>query len=578
MADLSVIIAAREEEFLQNTIDDVLKKMRGDTEIIVILDGYWPDNGMPIHERVTVVHHEESIGQRAAVNEGARISKAKYIMKLDAHCSVGRGFDLKLAKDCEYDWTVIPRMYNLWVFDWKCHKCGKRTYQADGKPEKCEDCGTTDRFEKKIVWKAKTNPVSDFMRFNKDMKFKYWRSYKDRPEAQGEICDLMSSIGACFFMHRERFWDLGGMDEDHGSWGQFGTEVACKAWLSGGRHVVNKKTWFAHMFRTGKGLGFPWPMSGRAAQFARKYSQDLWLNDKWEKATRTLSWIVDKFSPIPDWHTPDPGSDKERKGKESKIKKRQDRKLDKERKHAKIEKPIEEPQQLTKGMVYYTDNRCEERIAHVVRNQILKSCNGHKIVSVSQYPIDFGENIVVDFESSVLSMFKQILIGLKAIDTDIVFLVEHDVLYNKEHFEFTPTKKDVYFYNTNNWYVRPKDGKAITHTCQQVSGLCAYRDLLIEHYTAKVKKVEDEGFTLKLGYEPGNHKKPRGACNYKRDSFFTEKPLIDIRNGQNLSGVRFRKDQFRRQPKNWQESDTIPHWGRTKGRFYKFLRDVNNAV
>ena len=81
------------------------------------------------------------------------------------------------------------------------------------------------------------------MRFDSDFKFQYWKEYSKREKALGDIVDLMSSIGACFFMHRDRFWDLGGMDEAHGSWGQFGTEVACKSWLSGGRHVINKKTW-----------------------------------------------------------------------------------------------------------------------------------------------------------------------------------------------------------------------------------------------------------------------------------------------------------------------------------------------
>jgi len=39
--------------------------------------------------------------------------------------------------------------------------------------------------------------------------------------------------------------ELEGLDERHGFWGQFGTEISCKSWLSGGRQVVNKKTWFA---------------------------------------------------------------------------------------------------------------------------------------------------------------------------------------------------------------------------------------------------------------------------------------------------------------------------------------------
>ena len=51
-------------------------------------------------------------------------------------------------------------------------------------------------------------------------------------------------------------------------------------------------------------------------------------------------------------------------------------------------------------------------------------------------------------------MFKQILAGLEALDTDIVFFCEHDVLYYPSHFDFRPLKKDVIYYNTNVWKVR----------------------------------------------------------------------------------------------------------------------------
>ena len=157
-----------------------------------------------------------------------------------------------------------------------------------------------------MYWAAKKSPTTDFMRFDANFKFQYWKDYSRRPEAQGEIVDLMSSVGACFFIHRDRFFDIGGMDEGHGSWGQFGTEVACKAWLSGGRHVINKKTWFAHMFRTqGGDFGFPYTIRGKDVRRARKHSQDIWGNDKWPLATKKIQWLIDKFAPIPDWHTPD---------------------------------------------------------------------------------------------------------------------------------------------------------------------------------------------------------------------------------------------------------------------------------
>ncbi len=34
---------------------------------------------------------------------------------------------------------------------------------------------------------------------------------------------------------------------------------------------------------------------------AREYSRDLWLNDKWDKAIHPLSWLIEKFAPVPDW-------------------------------------------------------------------------------------------------------------------------------------------------------------------------------------------------------------------------------------------------------------------------------------
>ena len=57
MTDVSVIIPARNEEFLQQTIDDVLSNIRADSEVIAILDGYWPEVGIPQHERLTIMHY-----------------------------------------------------------------------------------------------------------------------------------------------------------------------------------------------------------------------------------------------------------------------------------------------------------------------------------------------------------------------------------------------------------------------------------------------------------------------------------------------------------------------------------------
>ena len=301
--DLSVLIPARNEQWLGRTIQDVLDHAEADTEVIAVLDGYWPDPPFADHPKVTLVHYTAPVGQRGAVNAAARLSRADFVMKLDAHCAVDQGFDVKLmtpyrSGELGQDVTTIPRMYALHVFDWVCVACEKRYYQADPVPA-CLCGGVEFRIEP--VWTIRTFRMTDFGRFDQTMHWQYWKKYNRRPEAQADIADVLSSVGASFFMRRDRFIEIDGLDEAHGFWGQFGTEISCKSWLSGGRQVVNKRTWFAHFFRVGR-LKFPYPLSGEAQERARTYSRELWLKDRWPKASRPLSWLVDHFKPVPGWH------------------------------------------------------------------------------------------------------------------------------------------------------------------------------------------------------------------------------------------------------------------------------------
>jgi hypothetical protein len=60
------------------------------------------------------------------------------------------------------------------------------------------------------------------------------------------------------------------------------------------------------MFRTqGGDFGFPYPLSGKDQAAARKYSQDLWLNNKWKHAIYPLSHVLKQFWPIPEWEQKD---------------------------------------------------------------------------------------------------------------------------------------------------------------------------------------------------------------------------------------------------------------------------------
>jgi len=141
MKDLSILIPSRNEMFLARTIEDILQNIEADTEVIAVLDGAWADPPLPQHERVNVIHVPEAVGQRAATNMACRLSKAKYVMKVDAHCSFDKGFDRKMIeafKETGDNVTMVPTMRNLWAFDWKCMKCGKKWYQGPT-PTKCAE-------------------------------------------------------------------------------------------------------------------------------------------------------------------------------------------------------------------------------------------------------------------------------------------------------------------------------------------------------------------------------------------------------------------------------------------------------
>jgi len=234
--DLSVLIPARNEEFLAQTVHDVLDRSEADTEVIVVIDGKAAGPPVPQDPRVRMIELEESIGQRAATNLAARHSEAKYVMKMDAHCSVGPGFDRIMIEDMQDDWTMVPKMYNLHAFDWVCVDCEYRKYQGPT-PDKCEKCGGL--MQRQMVWQAKTNPETTAMRFDSDLKFQYWRGYKRRQK--GDLVETMSLVGACWMLTRDKYWELNICDESFGGWGQQGTEVACKTWLSGGKLICNKR-------------------------------------------------------------------------------------------------------------------------------------------------------------------------------------------------------------------------------------------------------------------------------------------------------------------------------------------------
>lgn len=520
---LSILIPSRCEEFLSKTVEDILEHKQGETEILVGLDGAWANPPIKDHKDVHILHYSESIGQRAITNQLCRLSKAKYIMKADAHCAFDEGFDVKMMRLMQDDYTMVPVMRNLHVFNWVC-KNGHKRYQSPSGP--CKECG--EPTTKDIVWIPKTNPQSTAYRFDKTMHFQYWNEYGRKQK--GDLTESLSIQGSCFMVTRDKYWELDLCSEEFHSWGQQGVEVACKTWLSGGRVVINRTTWYAHCFRTqGGDFGFPYPQSGKEVDKNREISRQLFQHDGWPKAKYKFQWLIDKFRP-PEWEaTPLP-------------------------------EPKKEP---TKGILYYTDNAINMRLSMLCRNSMKQA--GLPITSVTLKPTKFGNNIVVQGERGYKTMFKQILTGLKAMKETTVFFCEHDNIYHPDHFKFTPPRDDIWYYNGNYWFIRMSDGFAIHYDVSPLSGLVVNREIAIKHFEERLALIEKEGRAFRMyhmGFEPMTHKRVKWQNVWDFEVFMPENPNIDLCHSGNLTLKRWTTRSFIKKPTFWEEStyEKISGW------------------
>lgn len=279
---LSIVLPSRNERFLTKTVVDLLKKAQGDIEIIAVLEGYWPDPPLPEDPRVHILHNSVATGMRNAINAGVAMSTGEYIMKLDGHCMVGEGFDVILKADCDRDWIVVPRRLSLEPEEWTILDNGKAPvdYHYLSFPFQADKPG---RGLHGTVWTDRARKRQDIL-----------------------IDEEMSSQGSCWFLHRDH-WNklIGPMQCDgYGRFAQEFQELGNKTWLSGGKVMVNKKTWYAHLHKGSK-YGRGYSMSSGEMNRGVQYAVEFWVynqwNPQWGKQVHSFEWLIEKFWPVPTW-------------------------------------------------------------------------------------------------------------------------------------------------------------------------------------------------------------------------------------------------------------------------------------
>jgi len=277
--DLSVVIPNRNSPFTTKTIQDVLEKAVGNVEVIVNVDENWPD---PLVEdtRVTYIHPGSPRGMRWGINSAVALAKGKYIMKTDDHCMFAPGFDKVMSENCAENWLIIPRRYSLDAENWKIDK---------GRPVRDYHYLCFPRQGKQHDW---------------GMHGVEWPERgRERSDPKYDIDDTMSFQGSCWFANRRYFTKHVGILDDrietYSTFAQEPQEIGLKYWLGGGENKVNKKTWYAHLHK-GRHYGRMYKEDKHTVA-SHNWSAKHWMNNEEPKMIHPISWLVEKFWPVPTW-------------------------------------------------------------------------------------------------------------------------------------------------------------------------------------------------------------------------------------------------------------------------------------
>jgi len=280
MSRVSILIPSRNEKFLTKTIKDLLAKAAGEIEIIVNVDENYPEEGLV--DGVTYLHPPKPIGMRPGINTCALAATGDWFLKLDGHCMLSEGFDVVLKENCDQDWIAVPSRYSLDPVNWAIEK--------NGKPRR--------------DYHFLSSPIGGLMKRNDYTMHgvEWWARCKERlNKSEYDIDDEMSSQGSCWFISRRLWNQFGGMHvEGYGTFTNEFQELGLQAWLGGGRVIINKKAWYAHLHK-GKQYGRMYHLDEAEKRRGQRYCATYWMNNKWEKRVHDFEWLIDKFWPVPDW-------------------------------------------------------------------------------------------------------------------------------------------------------------------------------------------------------------------------------------------------------------------------------------
>src|SRR3990167_4043889 len=205
---------------------------------------------------------------------------------------------------------------------------------------------------------------------------------------------------------------------------------------------------------------------------------------------------------------------------------------------------------MNKTVLYITDNQLDGRIDTLCKKNIIESIGDLPLISVSQKPIDFGENICVGgMGRSSLIINIQMKKGLEKVKTEFIAIAEHDCLYTPEHFLFTPLG-NVFWYNENVWalqytsIIKPQfDGMFSFFKGRKAnSQLICRTDIMIKATQDRIDMMSDPDWLKKY---PLGRIGEAGAMKYEQ--------VAKLATGESVQHIRKKLEEYvyKYEGKNW---------------------------
>ena len=248
---ISVIIPARQEPYINETIRSLYNNASGEIEVIVVLDG----EAAPIDKRAKVIFHPKPLGRRVSMNEAAWIARGEFLLHIDAHCSMTPNWDIKLSESCTKDTLIVSLVSAM------DEKTGK----------------------------TKLGHTYSFVYLNENLVEKWWGKYKNLSDCKVTE-ETMAMTGCGWMIRKDYYMSLGGCDESLGELGHLGPEWALKVWCNGGMMLLRTDVKCGHIFGSNKIQPYS----------PQKISDYDFKNLMEVKYGPKIKWLREKFNP-PEW-------------------------------------------------------------------------------------------------------------------------------------------------------------------------------------------------------------------------------------------------------------------------------------